>query len=73
MVIGQEIEDDVRVVLFVTLMPKAQLTDALIKEIKTAIRQGSSPRHVPALVLAVADIPRASGKIGVSPTDGFRR
>lgn len=63
-VIGQDIADDVRVVLFVTLMHGAQLTDALIKEVKTAIRQGSSPRHVPALVLAVADIPRTkSGKI----------
>lgn len=63
-VIGQDIGDDVRVVLFVTLAPEAELTEALVKDIKTAIRQGSSPRHVPALVLAAADIPRTkSGKI----------
>ncbi|RYG90292.1 acetoacetate--CoA ligase [Loktanella sp. IMCC34160] len=63
-VIGQDIGDDVRVVLFVTMMDGAELTEPLIKEIKTAIRKGSSPRHVPALILAVADIPRTkSGKI----------
>ena len=63
-VIGQDIGDDVRVVLFVTLAHGAELTEALVKRIKTAIREGSSPRHVPALVIAVADIPRTkSGKI----------
>jgi acetoacetyl-CoA synthetase len=63
-VIGQEINDDVRVVLFVKLAPDAELTDTLIAEIKVAIREGSSPRHVPALVLAVGDIPRTkSGKV----------
>ncbi|SMX50728.1 acetoacetate--CoA ligase [Maliponia aquimaris] len=63
-VVGQDVTDDVRVVLFVTLSPGAELTEALIKEIKAAIRQGCSPRHVPALVIAVADIPRTkNGKI----------
>ena len=63
-VIGQDIGDDVRVVLFVTLAHGAELTESLVKRIKTAIREGSSPRHVPALVIAVADIPRTkSGKI----------
>ncbi|HMQ12587.1 acetoacetate--CoA ligase [uncultured Paracoccus sp.] len=63
-VIGQDTGDDVRVVLFVTLILGKELTEALVKEIKTAIRQGSSPRHVPALILAVDDIPRTkSGKI----------
>ncbi|WP_417210403.1 acetoacetate--CoA ligase [Antarctobacter sp.] len=63
-VVGQDIGDDMRVVLFVSLTAGAELSDGLIKEIRTAIRQGSSPRHVPALVLAVADIPRTkSGKI----------
>jgi acetoacetyl-CoA synthetase len=63
-VIGQDIGDDVRVVLFVTLAQSNQLTDDLVKRIKTAIRTGSSPRHVPALILAVDDIPRTkSGKI----------
>lgn len=62
--IGQDMEDDVRVVPFVTLTPEVKLTDALIREIKATIRQASSPRHLPALALAVADIPRTkSGKI----------
>jgi acetoacetyl-CoA synthetase len=63
-VIGQETGDDVRVVLFVTLQAGTDLTEGLVREIKTAIRVGSSPRHVPAVVLAVNDIPRTkSGKI----------
>lgn len=63
-VIGQETGDDVRVVLFVTLAKGAELTEALVQDIKSAIRSGSSPRHVPALVLAVDDIPRTkSGKV----------
>ena len=63
-VIGQDIGDDVRVVLFVMLAPREKLTETLSKEIKTAIRQGSSPRHVPAVIVPVADIPRTkSGKI----------
>ena len=42
----------------------AQLSEDLIKDIKTRIRTGASPRHVPAKVIAVADIPRTkSGKI----------
>jgi len=63
-VIGQDWEDDVRVVLFVRLAEGAALDEALVKRIKTTIRQGASPRHVPAKILAVADIPRTkSGKI----------
>ncbi|TNE58334.1 MAG: acetoacetate--CoA ligase [Alphaproteobacteria bacterium] len=62
--VGQEWQDDVRVVLFVTLAEGANLTDDLAKEIKTRIRTGASPRHVPAKVIAVQDIPRTkSGKI----------
>ncbi|SCW33572.1 acetoacetyl-CoA synthetase [Rhizobium mongolense subsp. loessense] len=62
--IGQDWEDDVRVVLFVRLAPGAALTDDLVKAIKTRIRTGASPRHVPAKVIAVRDIPRTkSGKI----------
>lgn len=64
LVIGQEWDDDVRVVLFVRLKDGVELTDELIKKIKTTIRKGASPRHVPAVVLEVADIPRTkSGKI----------
>lgn len=63
-VIGQETGDDVRVILFVTMADGVGLDDDLIKRIKTAIRAGSSPRHVPALILPVVDIPRTkSGKV----------
>ncbi len=56
-VVGQEWNDDVRVVLFVTLAKGVELDDALIKEIKTTIRQACSPRHVPAKVIQVQGIP----------------
>jgi acetoacetyl-CoA synthase len=62
--IGQDWEDDVRVVLFVRLANGHVLDDALTQAIKTRIRIGASPRHVPAKVIQVADIPRTkSGKI----------
>jgi acetoacetyl-CoA synthetase len=64
LVIGQQWDNDVRVVLFVRLRDGVVLDEALIKRIKTEIRQNATPRHVPAKVLAVADIPRTkSGKI----------
>ncbi len=62
--IGQDWEDDVRVVLFVRLAENTVLDDALIQKIRLKIRTGASPRHVPAKVIAVNDIPRTkSGKI----------
>ncbi len=62
--VGQDWEGDVRVILFVILKNGWELDSNLIKEIKTSIRNGASPRHVPAKVIAVADIPRTrSGKI----------
>jgi len=62
--IGQDWDDDVRVILFVRLSPGMTLTEDLAKAIKTRIRVGASPRHVPAKIIAVADIPRTkSGKI----------
>ena len=62
--IGQDFEGDVRIVLFVRLGEGVILDDALVKRIKARIRTGASPRHVPAKVVAVADIPRTkSGKI----------
>jgi acetoacetyl-CoA synthetase len=62
--IGQEWDDDVRVILFVRLAPGVTLTEDLVKAIKTRVRTGASPRHVPAKIIAVADIPRTkSGKI----------
>jgi len=57
-------EDDVRVVLFVRLQDGAVLDDALIERIKKQIRDNTTPRHVPAKVVQVQDIPRTkSGKI----------
>ena len=64
LVIGQDWQGDVRVVLFVRLRDELILDDALIKKIKNQIRANTSPRHVPAKVLQVPDIPRTkSGKI----------
>ncbi|WP_054310177.1 acetoacetate--CoA ligase [Mesorhizobium sp. 1M-11] len=62
--IGQDFDDDVRVVLFVRLAPDVTLDEELEKKIKAKIRTGASPRHVPARIVAVTDIPRTkSGKI----------
>lgn len=62
--VGQNWEDDVRVILFVVLRDAMTLNDDLIKEIKQTIRANTTPRHVPAKVIQVADIPRTiSGKI----------
>ncbi|WP_075292543.1 acetoacetate--CoA ligase [Pararhizobium arenae] len=62
--IGQDWDDDVRVVLFVRLAAGQTLSDELVGRIKTKIRTGASPRHVPAKIIAVTDIPRTkSGKI----------
>ncbi|THV16917.1 acetoacetate--CoA ligase [Rhizobium rhizophilum] len=62
--IGQDWDDDVRVVLFVRLAPGLSLTEELDKKIKTRVRTGATPRHVPAKIVQVADIPRTkSGKI----------
>jgi acetoacetyl-CoA synthetase len=62
--IGQDFDDDVRVILFVRLAPGLTLDEALDKKIKTRIRTGASPRHVPAKIIQVSDIPRTkSGKI----------
>lgn len=63
-VIGQEWDNDVRVVLFVVLREKYQLDELLIHRIRKQIRNNCTPRHVPAKIIAVADIPRTkSGKI----------
>ena len=63
-VIGQEWEDDIRIVLFVKLKEKVSLDEKLKTEIKNKLRQLVSPRHVPAKIISVADIPRTrSGKI----------
>ncbi|MGB2040882.1 MAG: acetoacetate--CoA ligase [Porticoccaceae bacterium] len=62
--IGQDWEDDVRVVLFVVLRSGLSLDNQLIDKIRSTIRRETTPRHVPAKVIAVTDIPRTiSGKI----------
>jgi len=64
LVIGQDWQGDVRVVLFVKLREGLALSDEIISAIKRRIRDNTTPRHVPAKVLQVADIPRTkSGKI----------
>jgi acetoacetyl-CoA synthetase len=62
--IGQDFDNDVRVVLFVRCKDGVTLDDALRETIKKKIRTGASPRHVPAKIIQIADIPRTkSGKI----------
>ena len=56
-VVGQNWEDDVRIILFVKLAQGVQLTEDLVKKIKTAIRVNTTPRHVPAKIIAVEEIP----------------
>ncbi len=64
LVIGQEWQGDVRVVLFVRLREGLRLDEALVAKIRQQIRANTTPRHVPAKILQVADIPRTrSGKI----------
>ena len=62
--IGQDFEGDVRVVLFVRLKDGVTLDEPLRDAIKLKVRTGASPRHVPAKIIQIADIPRTkSGKI----------
>lgn len=63
-VVGQDWDNDVRVVLFVRLREGLTLDETLIGRIKNQVRSNTTPRHVPAVVIQVADIPRTkSGKI----------
>jgi len=64
LVIGQEWDDDVRIVLFVRLRDGQTLDSGLIERIRKQIREYASPHHVPRKILQVSDIPRTiSGKI----------
>jgi len=64
LVIGQNWDNDVRVILFVRMADDARLDDDLKQRISAAVRAGATPRHVPAVIIAVPDIPRTrSGKI----------
>jgi acetoacetyl-CoA synthetase len=63
-VIGQTWDNDVRIVLFIVLNLKYELNENLLKRIKFQIRKNASPRHVPAKIITVEDIPRTkNGKI----------
>ena len=63
-VIGQDWEDDVRIVLFVKLPEGQVLTQELIDRIRQTIKQNTSPRHVPAKIIQVRDIPHTiNGKV----------
>ncbi|QOZ85064.1 MULTISPECIES: acetoacetate--CoA ligase [Chromobacterium] len=62
--VGQQWQDDERVLLFVRLRAGARLDEDLQQRIKAQIKTGASPRHVPAKIIAVSDIPKTiSGKI----------
>jgi acetoacetyl-CoA synthetase len=62
-VVGQDWQGDVRIVLFVKLAEGVALTEDLANKIKTTIRKNATPRHVPAKIIAVSDIPYTrSGK-----------
>ena len=62
--VGQDWQDDVRVVLFVVLREGARLDDALRQTIRHRLKTRASPRHVPAKIIQVAEIPKTrSGKI----------
>ena len=64
LVIGQNYNDDVRIILFVTTKGNVELNEDKIKLVKSKIRKNCSPKHVPALIIKVPDIPRTkSGKI----------
>jgi acetoacetyl-CoA synthetase len=56
-VVGQDWDNDVRIILFVKLAPGAELNEALAGKIKKTIRDNTSPRHVPAKIIPVTDIP----------------
>ncbi|MBD19536.1 MAG: acetoacetate--CoA ligase [Rhodospirillaceae bacterium] len=62
--VGQDWEGDTRIILFVRMEDRRVLNSDLVKKIKSRLRKNLSPRHVPAKVLPVQDIPRTkSGKI----------
>ena len=64
LVVGQDYKDDVRIILFVTTARNQELDDEKIRLIKIRIRENCSPKHVPALIIKVPEIPRTkSGKI----------
>ena len=64
LVVGQNFNDDVRIILFVTTKNNQEINDEKINLIKSRIRKNCSPKHVPAIIIKVQEIPRTkSGKI----------
>ena len=64
LVVGQDFDDDVRIILFVTTKNNQEIDDEKIKLIKSRIRKNCSPKHVPAIIIKAPEIPRTkSGKI----------
>ena len=64
LVVGQNYDNDVRIILFVTTKKNEELDDEKIKFIKSKIRKNCSPKHVPSIIIKVPEIPRTkSGKI----------
>ncbi len=62
--VGQEWDDDMRVILFVTLKEGVTLDDSLKKGIRTIIKENASPRHVPSKIVHVPDLPKTkNGKL----------
>ena len=62
--VGQSLSDDLRIILFVVLAENQKLNEILSNEIRQILRTNASPRHVPAKIIQVGDIPRTrSGKI----------
>ena len=56
--VGQKWQDDERIILFVIMKKDVELTTDLINKIKQHIRQNTTPRHVPAKIIAMPDLPR---------------
>jgi len=56
-VVGQNWKNDVRVVLFVKMAQGFEINEEIIANIKTTIRNNASPRHVPAKIITVPDVP----------------
>jgi acetoacetyl-CoA synthetase len=57
LVVGQDWQNDVRVILFLKLVEGQTLTEALVNRVRKAVKDGTSPRHVPAKIIQVEDIP----------------
>ncbi len=63
-VVGQSWDNDVRIILFLVLNKPNTLNESFIQNLKKTIKREASPRHVPAKIIEVSDIPRTkNGKI----------